>query len=156
MGVNMNSNRKKESLMALKYLLFAISAGVIEIISFTILTELTEWTYWPSYLIALTLSVLWNFTFNRRYTFKSANNIPLAMFQVFLFYVVFTPASTLLGEYLTQTLGWDEYLVTAINMVLNFILEFTYQRFYVFRKSIDTNALANKKVPEEELKGPID
>jgi putative flippase GtrA len=128
--------------MAIKYLLFAISAGVVEILSFTLFTELTDWTYWPSYLIALTLSVVWNFTFNRRYTFKSANNVPLAMFQVVNFYAMFTPVSTILGEYLVKTLNWNEYFVTAINMVANFILEFLYQRFYVFRKSIDTNKLA--------------
>ena len=128
--------------MAIKYLLFAISAGVVEILSFTLFTELTDWTYWPSYLIALTLSVVWNFTFNRRYTFKSANNVPLAMFQVVIFYAIFTPVSTILGEYLVKTLNWNEYFVTAINMVANFILEFLYQRFYVFRKSIDTNKLA--------------
>ncbi|HAV20252.1 MAG TPA: GtrA family protein [Firmicutes bacterium] len=136
------TKRRKEIFMAIKYLLFAISAGVVEILSFTLFTELTDWTYWPSYLIALTLSVVWNFTFNRRYTFKSANNVPLAMFQVVIFYAIFTPVSTILGEYLVKTLNWNEYFVTAINMVANFILEFLYQRFYVFRKSIDTNKLA--------------
>ncbi len=136
--------KNKEMLMAFKYLLFAISAGVIEIASFTLLNEFSGFPYWPSYLIALILSIVWNFTFNRRYTFKSANNIPIAMLQVLIFYAIFTPASTILGHYLVTTLLWDEYLVTGINMVANFLLEFTYQRYYVFRKSIDTNALAKK------------
>ena len=128
---------KKELWRMLKFTLFSISAGVIEIVSFTLLNELTGWSYWPCYLIALVLSVLWNFTLNRRYTFKSAANVPVAMLKTLLFYAVFTPASTALGEYLTGTLGWNEYLVTGINMLLNFALEYLYQRYYVFRRHVD-------------------
>lgn len=91
------------------------------------------------------LSVLWNFTLNRRYTFQSANNVPKAMALVFLFYCVFTPASTLLGSFLADTLGWNEYLVTALNMAANFLVEYLYDRFVVFRGSIDTNSLAQKQ-----------
>jgi len=142
--------KKKEFLMAFKYLLFAASAGVIQIVSFTLLTELTPFPYWPSYLIALVLSIIWNFTFNRRFTFKSANNVTVAMLQMFAFYAVFTPVSTILGDYLVDTILWNEYLVTAMNMVANFILEFLFQRFYVFRKSIDTNDIAKKEHAEPE------
>ena len=135
---------RKELMRSLKFFLFSISAGIIEIIAFSILNELTGWSYWPCYLIALVLSVLWNFTLNRRYTFQSANNVPLAMAQVLGFYCVFTPASTLLGNYLADTLLWNEYLVTAMNMSANFILEYLYDRFVVFRKSLDTNSIAKK------------
>lgn len=141
----MKNESKKELWRSVKFLLFSISAGVIEIVSFSLLNELTGWSYWPSYLIALALSVLWNFTLNRRYTFKSASNVPLAMLKVLAFYCVFTPVSTWLGNYLAETLMWNEYLVTAINMVANFVLEFLYDRFFVFGKSIDTNALAQKE-----------
>jgi len=144
-NIELKKKRRHEAWMAFKYLLFAASAGLIEIGSFTLLNELTGLPYWPSYLIALALSIIWNFTFNRRYTFKSANNVPKAMVQVFAFYLVFTPLSTILGEYLVTTQGWNEYLVTAINMLANFILEFLYQRFYVFKKSIDTNDLAKRE-----------
>ena len=136
---------KKELIRSLKFLLFSISAGVIELVAFSLLNELTHRSYWPCYLIALVLSVLWNFTLNRRYTFQSANNVPRAMALVFGFYCVFTPLSTLLGSYLADTLAWNEYLVTALNMVANFVLEYLYDRLVVFRKSIDTNALAQKK-----------
>ncbi len=136
---------RKELLRSLKFLLFSISAGIIEITAFSLLNELTRWSYWPCYLIALVLSVLWNFTLNRRYTFQSANNVPKAMALVFLFYCVFTPASTLLGSFLADTLGWNEYLVTVLNMAANFILEYLYDRLVVFRGTIDTNALAQKK-----------
>ena len=136
---------KKELIPSLKFLLFSISAGVIELVAFSLLNELTHWSYWPCYLIALVLSVLWNFTLNRRYTFQSANNVPRAMALVFGFYCVFTPLSTLLGSYLADTLAWNEYLVTALNMVANFVLEYLYDRLVVFRKSIDTNALAQRK-----------
>ena len=140
----------KDLIRSVKFTLFSVSAGVIQIGSFTLLNELLHLAYWVSYLIALILSVLWNFTLNRRYTFQSANNVPLAMLKVAAFYLVFTPASTLLENWLTTGHGWNEYLVTAINMVLNFVLEFLYDRFFVFRDSIDTNELAKKKNKAQE------
>lgn len=132
---------RKELLRAVKFTLFSISAGVIEILSFSLLTELTELPYWPCYLIALVLSVLWNFTFNRRYTFRSAGNVPKAMALVAAYYCVFTPLSTLGGNVLAN-LGWNEYLVTALNMVINFVTEFLYDKYVVFRGTVDTNDLA--------------
>lgn len=140
---------RKEILRSLKFLAFSLSAGIIEIIAFSLLNELTAWSYWPCYLIALVLSVLWNFTLNRRYTFQSANNVPKAMALVFAFYCVFTPLSTLLGNYLAEGLHWNEYLVTAINMIANFVLEFLYDRFVVFRDSLDTNSVAKRKEKRE-------
>ncbi len=128
---------KKEILRAVKFTLFSISAGLIEIGSFALLNEIFHLDYWVSYLTALILSVLWNFTLNRNFTFKSAGNVPKAMLKVALFYLVFTPTTTWLEHYLTS-LGWNEYLVTGINMVLNFVLEYFYQKYYVFKDSIDT------------------
>ena len=139
----------KEFWRAIKFGLFSIYAGLIEIVSFTLLTELTPLPYAPRYIIALVLSVLWNFTLNRQFTFKSANNVPIAMLKVALYYVVFTPLSTWLGDYLSGVLGWNEYLVTALNMIINFVTEFLYQRFFVFGKSLDTNALARKQQEKE-------
>ena len=138
-------NKNNELLRSLKFLLFSISAGVIELGSFALLNETLGWPYWPCYLIALVLSVLWKFTLNRRYTFRSANNVPVAMAKVFLFYLVFTPASTIFGTWLAEGLHWNEYLETGINMVLNFVLEFLYDRLFVFRDSIDTNSIAQKE-----------
>ena len=140
---------KQEIWRAIKFLLFSASAGIIEIGSFALLNELTNWSYWPCYLIALILSVLWNFTLNRKFTFRSANNVPVAMLKVALYYAVFTPLSTLLGNYLAETLGWNEYLVTAINMVLNFVTEFLYDTYVVFRGTIDTNDIALKQREKE-------
>ena len=140
---------RKEILRSLKFLLFSLSAGIIEIGAFSLLNELTHWSYLPCYLIALVLSVLWNFTLNRRYTFQSASNVPKAMALVFAFYCVFTPLSTLLGNYLAEGLHWNEYLVTAINMIANFVLEFLYDRFVVFRDSLDTNSVAKRKEKRE-------
>ena len=140
---------KHEFLRTVKYILIAASAGIVQIGSFTLMNELIGWDYWLSYLIALILSVVWNFTFNRRYTFKSASNIPKAMLLVFAYYCVFTPLSTLLEHLLTDKLHWNEYLVTAINMLLNLATEFPYQRFFVFRKTIDTNDLAQKEQTQE-------
>ena len=128
----------KEFVRVLKFTFFSISAGVIEIGAFTLLNELLHLPYWVSYLVALVLSVLWNFTLNRRYTFKSAANVPVAMLKVAAFYVVFTPLSTALEHWMTGSLGWNEYLATGANMALNFVTEFLYQRFFVFGKSIDS------------------
>ena len=133
---------RKELLRAVKFTLFSISAGIIEIVSFSLLTELTPLPYWPCYLIALVLSVLWNFTFNRRYTFRSAGNVPKAMALVAAYYCVFTPLSTLGGNILAN-LGWNEYLVTGLNMVVNFVTEFLYDKYVVFRGTVDTNELAD-------------
>ena len=131
-------SRSKEALRAVKFALFSISAGLIQICSFTLFNEVFHWPYWVCYLLSLVLSVLWNFTLNRRYTFRSAANVPIAMAKVTAYYAVFTPLSTLLGNWLVDTLGWNEYLVTALNMILNFVTEFLYQRWFVFGKSLDT------------------
>ena len=136
---------KKEWLRSLKFLLFSVSAGVIQIGSFTLLNELLHLDYWVSYLISLTASVVWNFTINRRYTFKADGNIARAMLLVLGYYCVFTPISVWLEHYLAGCLGWNEYLVTLLNMMLNFVTEFLFQRFVVYRKNVDTNELAKKE-----------
>lgn len=129
----------KETIRFLKFTLISASAGIIELGSFTLLNELLHWRYWPCYLIALTMSVLWNFTINRRFTFRSNANVPKAMALVVLYYLFFTPASTWLGDWLAEDIGWNEYLVTACMMILNLITEFVYQRFVVYRNKVDTN-----------------
>ena len=131
-----------ELIRGIKFTLFSISAGVIEFGSFALLNAITNWPYWPKYLIALILSVLWNFTLNREFTFRSAGNIPVAMMKVALFYAIFTPLSTYLGNYLVETLGWNEFLVTILNMIINLITEYFYDRYFVFGKTIDTNKKA--------------
>ncbi len=131
----------------IKFTLFSISAGVIQALSFTLLNELTGFPYWPSYLIALILSVVWNFTFNRRYTFKSSANVPKAMMLVFLYYLVFTPASTWWGDALTN-IGWNDYIVLGGTMVINFVTEFLFQCFVVFRHTQNTNDLAAREKSE--------
>lgn len=122
----------------IKFALFSISAGLIEMGVFALLNEILSWPYWPCYLIALVMSVVWNFTLNRKFTFRSTVNVPRAMMKVFGYYLVFTPLSTWLGSWLADGIGWNEYLVTAINLVLNFVTEFLFQRFVVFGNSIDT------------------
>lgn len=129
--------RNKEWVRILKFVLFSASAGVIQFGSFALLNEFTTWRYWPCYLISLILSILWNFTFNRRFTFKSKANITRAMLLVLVFYAAFTPATTILGDWLAEDMLWNEYLVTIINMLLNLTLEYLYQRFVVYRNRID-------------------
>ena len=139
---------RSELIRTVKFVLFSISAGAIELGTFTVMYEVLHWEYWVAYLIALVLSVVWNFTLNREFTFRSATNVPIAMLKVAAYYAVFTPATTLLGHYLEGTCGWDGMVVTILNMVLNFVTEYLYQRFFVFGKSIDTNSRAQAQRKE--------
>ena len=132
----------------LKFTLFSISAGLIQIAAFTLMETVFHLPYWPSYLTALVLSVLWNFTFNRRYTFRSDASVARSMLLVALFYAVFTPVSTWWGHALTMA-GWNDFLVLAGTMVVNFVTEFLYQRFVVYRNRIDTNDVARRASEKE-------
>ena len=123
---------------ALRFFLLSCSAGLIEMGSFALLNEITTWRYWPCYLIALTLSVLWNFTLNRKFTFRSTANVPRAMSLVILYYLVFTPLSSWGGDFLAEDLHWNEYLVTFLNMFANLVTEFLFQRYVVYGKRVDT------------------
>ena len=139
---------KKEIFRTIKFTSFSISAGIVEIVVFALLNLIPNWSYWPKYLIALVASVVWNFTLNREFTFKATNNVPVAMLKVALFYAVFTPVSTIAGNYLAETLLWNEFIVTALNMIANFILEYLWDTFVVFRGSIDTKESKKKEVKE--------
>ncbi len=142
-------NKTKEFFRALKFLLISISAGVIQIGSFTLFNEAFKWGYWLAYLTSLLLSILWNFTINRKITFKSANNVALAMVLVLAFYAVFTPVSTILGNMATKA-NWNEYVVLILTMVANFVLEYLFTRFVVYRKSCDTAVKKSKNEKEKE------
>lgn len=139
------SDKKKELIRTIKFVLFSISAGVIQIGTFTIMEEVFHWEHWVAYLISLVLSVLWNFTLNRKFTFYSANNVPIAMLKVAAFYLVFTPVSTWWTAVLTsEQVGWNEYLVVVLTMLVNFVTEYLYDRIVVFGKSIDTAKTVEK------------
>lgn len=132
-------------IQALKFVLFSAGAGIIQFVSFTLLQTVAKLPYWPAYLPAIILSVLFNFTVNRKFTFKSANNVPVAMLKVACFYIVFIPLSTWWGDALTEQAGWNDTLVLLLTMLINFVTEFLYDRFFVFRNSINTNELGMKE-----------
>ena len=133
--------KKEKFIQILKFTLFSISAGIIQIVSFELIawacrawfTLTEEQYYWGVYIFSLLLSVTWNFTFNRKFTFKSANNVPIAMALVLAFYAVFTPLSTWWGDALVS-IGWDDTLVLVFTMIINFVTEFIYDDLVVFRK----------------------
>ena len=129
-------DNKKQMWQAAKFTLFSISAGIVQIGSFALL-EIFIKTYWIPYLISLVLSILWNFTLNRRYTFKSAANVPVAMAKVFGFYLVFTPLSTYLGN-LAESVGVNDFIILIVTMLANFVLEFLFCKFVVYRGKEDT------------------
>ena len=130
-----NNNENVEH--AVKFFLFSISAGVIQALTFTLLFELAKLQYWPSYLVALTLSVVWNFTLNRKFTFKSAANVPVAMMKIAIFYAIFTPLSTWWGDSLTN-INWNPYLVLFGTMITNLVSEFIYTKYFVYKNQINT------------------
>ena len=134
----MENNRKKELMRTIKFTLFSLSAGIIQIALFELLDKVFDLPWGVSYTSSLVASVVWNFTFNRKFTFKSAANVPTAMLKALLFYVWFTPLTLLGGDYLVEQMSWNKDLMTFICMCLNFVLEFLWQRFYVFKGSIDT------------------
>lgn len=129
--------KNKELIRTIKFTLFSISAGIIQIGLFTLLNELLHLDYWVSYISSLLASIIWNFTINRKVTFKSSNNVKLSMILVLLFYAVFTPVSTVLGN-LAENSGVNEYIVLAVTMICNFVLEYLYTRYIVYRNSCDT------------------
>jgi len=130
---------KKELFRTVKFVLFSASAGIVQVLTFTLMNELLSCPKGISNLIALVLSVVWNFTFNRKFTFSSAGNVPVAMMKVAAFYVVFAPLSYWWTVVLTgDSVGINEYIVLAGTMIVNFLTEYVYDRFFVFGKSIDT------------------
>lgn len=152
MSKNRKLTKKENLVQVVKFGIFSASAGLIQTISFTAINELTDLGYTPCYLTALTLSVLWNFTLNREFTFKSANNVPIAMLKVAAFYCVFTPLSTWWGVELTG-IGWNEYIVLFGTMAVNLTTEFLYDRFFVFRGAINTNKRAKMDNEEDDGEG---
>ncbi len=154
--------KKDNALQAVKFALFSASAGIIQVATFTILnefvvpniniqnetvTKILSAEYGVCYLIALLFSVIWNFTFNRKFTFKSATNVPVAMLKILGFYCVFTPVSTIIGEMVMRSTSWEfaEYIVLACTMAANMVTEFLFCRFVVYKDSMNTNDLAKKE-----------
>lgn len=128
---------KKEIIQFIKFTLFSISAGVIQVATFVVFNEIFSLKYWPSYLISLILSIIWNFTFNRRFTFKAAVNIPIAMLKLLGFYAVFTPLSTVLGH-LAEGIGINDYIILGVTLLCNFVLEFLFSKFVIYKNKENT------------------
>lgn len=141
---NVKLTKKETLIQILKFVAFSMGAGIIQIVSYTIIHEVTDCSHWKAYLPSLVLSVLYNFTVNRKFTFKSANNVPIAMLKVALFYCVFTPVSLYLGQ-TAENAGVNNYIVEAVTMGCNLITEYLYCRFVVYRGTMNTNKLAKKK-----------
>ncbi len=133
--------KKEQILQIVKFTLFSASAGIIQVVSFALLNELLRLVYWPAYLISLILSIIWNFTLNRQYTFKSAANVPCAMAKLFGFYAVFTPVSTWLGH-IAESAMINEYIILAVTMISNFVLEFLFCKIVVYKNQENTRKTA--------------
>lgn len=167
MAEQVKLTRKQNVIQFFKFTFFSISAGAIQFGSFTLMNEFVDWTkiipgmmswpetfrseYGPSYFIALVLSVVYNFTINRKFTFKSATNIPIAMLKVFGYYLVFTPLSIWWGDALTA-MGWNEYIVLAGTMVINFVTEYLFTRFVVYHNQIFTSEAGKAELEKNKGK----
>ncbi len=142
---NTHLSKKEQFIQFVKFLGFSLSAGVIQLLSFELLYNWIGWkVWWASYLISILLSVIWNFTFNRKFTFKSANNVPIAMLLVLFYYCVFTPIS-LFGGNALEGIGWNGTLVTFLMMVINFLTEFLWDKFIVFNDNLMNRVLKKNK-----------
>jgi putative flippase GtrA len=165
MAEQVKLTRRQNVIQFFKFTFISASAGIIQFGSFTLMNELIDWTkiipgmvswpetfqseYGPSYFIALVLSVVYNFTINRKFTFKSAANIPIAMLKVFGYYCVFTPLSIWWGDALVS-IGWNEYIVLAGTMVINFVTEFLFTRFVVYHNQIFTSEAGKAELEKNE------
>ncbi|MBQ4302531.1 MAG: GtrA family protein [Oscillospiraceae bacterium] len=129
----------------MKFTLFSASAGIIQEGTFLLMYNVLHWDWWPSDLISLALSVVYNFTVNRKFTFHSAANVPVAMAKVFGYYCVFTPLSTIGGDWLVKQCGWNGNLVQILKMLLNFVTEFLFTRFVVYGKQVDNDGTVPKE-----------
>ncbi len=151
----MSGRGKHEAWQAVKFTLFSASAGIIEFGTFTLMFKVFGWDEPICHFISLVLSVLWNYTVNRRYTFRSDKNVPLSMLLVAAFYAVFIPASTWWTAELTKVTESgapliDPFIVKICTMLINFVTEFLYQKFVVYRNAIDTNERARKANKQDE------
>ena len=129
--------QKESIIQMINFTLFSASAGIIQVVTFAVFNELFHWIYWPAYLTSLILSIVWNFTLNRHYTFKSAANIPVAMLKLFGFYAFFTPTSTWLGH-VAESIGINDYIILAVTMISNFVLEFLFCKLVVYKNQENT------------------
>ncbi len=141
-NIEVKQTRKNQILQVVFFTLFSAGAAGIQLGSFALLNEVCLLPYWPAYLISLLLSIIFNFTFNRKVTFGSKNNIPIAFSKVILFYAIFTPVSTILGQLCTDA-GVNEYIVLIVTMLVNFVTEFLYQKFFVFNKKNESQKEPN-------------
>ena len=142
--MNEKKEKKVEVIRAIKFAIVSASAGIVEAVVFTGMNELGNFPYAVNYLTALIASIIWCYTVNRKYTFKSTKPVKIILLYAAAFYAVFTPATTLLGSWLTGSLGWNEYIATAINMALNLSLEYLYDTFVVYKNEMDNNDIAKK------------
>ncbi|MDE7330601.1 MAG: GtrA family protein [Clostridia bacterium] len=138
--------KTQQFLQFLKFTAFSASAGVIQLLTTTTLHQWTGWLidyYWIAYIIGLTLSVIWNFTFNRKFTFKEAHNIKLAMVLVILYNCIIVIPLAFGGNELERLWGPDlGIVVTVITLLINFVTEFAWDKLVVFNKKSNDKILS--------------
>lgn len=149
---NIKLTRKQILLQWIKFIIFSLSAGGLQFISFAIMHDFFYWGYIPSYPIALIISYVYNVTLNREFTFKSATNLPVAIVKVTFYYIIFAPLSSWWGWKLENIL--NPYVILLGTMLVNFVTEFLFYNFFIFSGSVNTNkrGLAEQQKLDEKGK----
>ena len=162
--------QNKQLWQAIKFTLFSISAAVIQIISSSILKLVLDavvdandvvvfirpqpTSTFVADTVGLALSIIWNFTFNRKFTFKAASNVPIAMLLAFLFYLPFYPFQiwyvAMVERGLESIGGWGFVIGLGTCMIINFVLEFLWQKFVVFHKKATNDAEQETSEPDNQ------
>ncbi|MDO5025763.1 MAG: GtrA family protein [Trueperella sp.] len=118
-------------LQAVKFTLLSGTAAVVEAGSYALFLALDLMPVSWAQAISVALSVLWNFTLNRKFTFKSTGNVPFAMLLVSLFYVAYIPISSVLAG-LMDDAGMHPAVIKIIWLLINFVGEFIWWKYVVF------------------------
>lgn len=128
------------------FLYFSLGAGVIKLVSFLLLSLIDSGhgaVLVLAEIVSVVLSGLFNFTWNRKFTFRSTNNIVPGMFLYGLYSLIATPAVASFIVDLTRR-GWADWLAKAMKMALHFILDSLYCKFVIFRQ-VKERASVRKK-----------
>ncbi|WP_423190547.1 GtrA family protein [Alkalibacterium sp. f15] len=71
------------------YFLFGLVTSSISILSFYVLNEIVGWHYLVANIVAVILSILFSYTVNKRYVFKTHTKTRKAFVKEFVFFVLF-------------------------------------------------------------------
>jgi len=120
----------KSTKQALKFMFFLIIAEIIQAALFTLFSEIFLLDAWKCHLISQIFSVFLLFFLNHHYTFKASERLFTALLLTAVFYLFFTPLSTLYVREMAAR--HNRYLVELSILLINLVLEFLYSKYLVY------------------------